>query len=211
MSDGIHQAAPVTLTTKVMASELVELRRQYRAADADNCPGYNDILIRLSAITLKEQPDLNACWYDDGIWSFRDINIAMAVDTEDGLLAPVIPNADQLSVRSIAKQSLSLIEKARSGTLSRNDLQGGTFTVTSLGMFGIDAFTPVLNLPQSAILGIGRIHQEPVVCDDRVAVGETLTLSLTFDHRVIDGAPAARWLQRLSQRIETVKDVLQSE
>ena len=103
----------------------------------------------------------------------------------------------------IAEQTRKLVAQIRSGQLSQNQLSGGTFTVSNLGMFGIDAFTPILNLPQAAILGVGRIVDEPVVRDGQLEAGRTLTLSLTFDHSVIDGAPAARWLQRLSERIET--------
>lgn len=91
----------------------------------------------------------------------------------------------------------------RSGQLSQNQLSGGTFTISNLGMYGIDTFTPVLNLPQAAILGVGRIVEEPVVRNGQLAIGKTMTLSLTFDHRVVDGAPAARWLQRICERLQT--------
>ena len=208
MLEGIHQAAPVTLTTKVNGSKLVMLRKRWKAADAGPQPSYSDILIKLTAIALREQPQLNACWHDNGVWSYQEINIAMAVDTDIGLIAPVICNADELSLNAIADCSQRLIAQAQSGELSQSQLLGGTFTVTNLGMYGVDSFTPILNLPQAAILGIGRIVSEPIVLDDQVVPGETLTLSLTFDHRVTDGAPAARWLKRLSELIETATDIL---
>ena len=116
-------------------------------------------------------------------------------------MAPVIKNANSLLLDEIAKQSHSLAEQARTGTLSQNQLEGGTFTITNLGMFDIDFFTPIINLPQSAILGVGRIVREPVVRDNTVVPGDVLGLSLTFDHRAIDGATAAKWLQHLCKLI----------
>lgn len=202
MMAGVHQAAPVTLTTKVDAQSLVSFREKLKFdGNRGMVPSYNDILIGLVAQTLREFPELNACWYREGIYKFEEIHIATAIDTPDGLLAPVVRHTDHLSVSDIAEQTKQLIELARTGQLKQEHLAGGTFTVTNLGMFGIDAFTPILNLPQAAILGIGRIIEEPVVRDGRLEVGLTLTLSLTFDHRILDGAPAARFLQALATRI----------
>ncbi len=202
MTMGAHQAAPVTLTTKINASTLVAFREQLKQDAAGLVPSYNDILIHFTAQTLRQMPDLNACWYRNGIYIYDTIHIATAVDTSDGLLAPIVRHADQRTLLEIAEQTRQLVAQARAGQLTLNQLIGGTFTISNLGMFGIDAFTPVLNLPQAAILGIGRIVEEPVLRNGRLEVGQTLTLSLTFDHRVVDGAPAARWLQCLCQRIE---------
>lgn len=205
----VQQAAPVTLTTQVDAHALVLLRNQWRANENSHIlPSYTDMLVKLAAVVLKELPQLNACWHDGGIWTYDAIHIAVAVETESGLMAPVMSDVDKLSLAQIAERSRELIAQARAGTLTQSQLQGGTFTVTNLGMYGIDAFTPVLNLPQAAILGVGRIVREPVVRDDAVVVGTTLRLSLTFDHRVVDGAPAARWLQRLTQLIQCAGESL---
>ena len=202
MSAGVHQAAPVTLTSKVDASALVSLRDHWKSEkERKICPSYTDLMIKLAALTLRELPDLNACWHKNGIWSYNEVNIAMAVDTELGLVAPVIQNSDQLSIFEVAEKSRALIEQARVGKLTQSQLDGGTFTITNLGMYEIDSFTPILNLPQAAILGVGRIVSEPVAREGKIEIGSTLTLSLTFDHRVIDGAPAARWLQRLCERV----------
>lgn len=202
MVAGAHQAVPVTLTTKVNAEALVAFREQQKIqAGGGSCPSINDILIHWVAHLLPQLPELNACWVRQGVFFYDDIHIATAVDTPSGLLAPVIRHADRLTLTELADCSRKLIDGARSGTLSQSQLVGGTFTVTNLGMFGIDSFTPVLNLPQAAILGIGRIIEEPVVRSGRLEIGQTLTLSLTFDHRVIDGGPVARWLQCLSTRI----------
>lgn len=205
MLAGVLQAAPVTLTTKVDAAPLAAYRSQLKTSAPDGlAPSYTDILISLTAHALRDLPALNACWHRDGIYAYDAIHIAAAVDAESGLVAPVIRHADQLTIAQIAEQTRRLIEQARSGRLNQQQLDGGTFTISNLGMFGVDAFTPILNLPQAGVLGIGRIVAEPVVRSGRLEAGWTLTLSLTFDHRVIDGAPAARWLQRLCERISSL-------
>lgn len=203
MSAGVHQAAPVTLTTKIDASALIAARRRDQAA-ADGRPvaSFNDRVIYHAARVLRALPDLNRCWFRDGLYTYDDVHLAFAVDTPAGLVAPVVRNADQRSLVEIAAETKQLIERARVGRLTQEELQGGTFTVSNLGMYGIDAFTPILNLPQSAILGVGRIVHEPVVREDQIVPGATLTLSLTFDHRALDGAPAARWLQALCELLQ---------
>jgi pyruvate dehydrogenase E2 component (dihydrolipoamide acetyltransferase) len=203
MLAGVQQTAPVTLTSKVAAGGLVA----YRAALKQRTEGlpvssFNDLLIKLAATALADVPEINACWIDDGVFVYDEINIAVAVDSPAGIVAPVIRNVTALSLAELAERTHAAIDKARSGRLTEQDLAGGTFTITNLGMFDIDAFTPILNLPQAAILGVGRIVQEPVVRGGQLAVDWTVTLSLTIDHRVIDGAPAARWLQGLARSIE---------
>lgn len=212
MLAGVQQTAPVTLTTKVDASALVAFRKQWKASQSPwAVPTYSDMLVKLTAVALGDLPELNACWHAGGVYLYDAIHIALAVDTPSGLLAPVIADAGQLSLAQIAERSRTLLEQARAGTLTAEHLQGGTFTITNLGMFDIDSFTPIINLPQAAILGVGRIVQEPVVREGRIEIGETMSLSLTFDHRVIDGAPAARWLQKLSGLIRSPQDVLHSD
>jgi pyruvate dehydrogenase E2 component (dihydrolipoamide acetyltransferase) len=202
MSSGVHGAAPVTIFSRVDADALVAFRARRKADTASSqVPSYNDILVHLTALTLREVPELNACWFREGIHQYDEVHIALAVDTPHGLLAPVLRHADRLDLDQVCAQSRELIDQARAGRLAPQQLEGGTFTVTNLGMFGIDAFTPILNLPQAAILGVGRILLEPVVRDGQISIGHTLTLSLTFDHRVVDGAPAARWLQQLAHQI----------
>ncbi len=202
MLAAVQNTAPVTLTTKVDASELFSARQRFKSSDAEIAPGYNDMLVKLVAASLSECPELNACWLNDAVCTFDEINIAVAMDTPHGLFAPVLRNVATLSLQEIAVESKRLAEQAMSGSFSEEQLASGTFTITNLGMFDIDYFTPIINLPQTAILGFGRIAEEPVVAGGKVVPGKTLTLSLTFDHRVIDGAPAARWLQRLCARIQ---------
>lgn len=201
---GITQAAPVTLIVRANATEFVKARHHFKgtAAPDEAVPGYTDLLLKLVALTLRQHPLLQAQWRDDGLFVPGRIDIAVAVDTEAGLLAPVVRNVDRLTVRQIAARSRDLIGRARAGRLRAEEMSGATFTVSNLGGLGVDAFTPVIHLPQCAVLGLGRIVREPVVVDDRVVPGDVTTLSLSFDHRVIDGAPAARFLDALRRRLE---------
>ncbi len=205
MQAAVTLAAPVTMTTKVDAVPLVQYRQTLQKQSSESkTPSYNDIMIWLVARALRDQPEMNACWFRNGIYHYDSIHIANAVDTPSGLLAPVLRNADQLTLFQIAAETFQQITAARTGRLVQGDLEGGTFTITNLGMFGVESFTPLLNLPQAGILGIGRISEEPIIRSGTVQSGFILTLSLTFDHRVIDGAPAARWLQSLSERIRNL-------
>jgi pyruvate dehydrogenase E2 component (dihydrolipoamide acetyltransferase) len=202
-----HQTtAPVTLSTRADATNLVNLREQFRATAKgpdDIVPSITDLVVKLAAIALVEHSRLNARWEEDDIVELTEIRVGVAVDTEAGLLVPVLPDVRFLGVRDIAARSRELIARARAGQLSTAELQGGTFTVTNLGMYGIDGFTPIINPPEAAILGLGAIRREPVFTDaDRVVPREMITLSLTFDHRVVDGAPAARFLATLRTGIE---------
>jgi pyruvate dehydrogenase E2 component (dihydrolipoamide acetyltransferase) len=202
MVESSQTTAPVTLTTTTEATNLVNLRRQFQEATPNEAiPSFTDFLVKLTALALKDHPHLNARWENDGIVLQPEIHIGIAVDTEAGLLAPVIRDVPALGMRALAARSRELIEKARQRKLIIEEMQGGTFTITNLGAFGIDGFTPVINLPEAAILGIGRIRREPVVRGDDIVIQDVVTLSLTFDHRIVDGAPAARFLQRLCELV----------
>lgn len=197
------QTAPVTLTTRADAEALVAARRRLKAGAGAAAPAYQDLIVHAVAAMLREQPILNMRWTDAGPVQPEGVHIGIAVDTPDGLLVPVIRDADRLGINQIADATRSLVERARGRTCTAEELSGGTFTVTNLGAFGIDAFTPIINYPETAVLGIGAIRREAVLRDDgAMEARHRLTLSLTFDHRVTDGAPAARWLQALVQRIE---------
>jgi pyruvate dehydrogenase E2 component (dihydrolipoamide acetyltransferase) len=204
MLAGAHDAAPVTLTTRCDATNLVALRAQFRVAgSADQIvPDYNDLIVKLTATALERHPIMTAHWTDREIVFAGGIHISIAVDTDAGLLAPVVRDVNRLTLRQLAEQIRGLADRARSGKLAADDMQHGVFTVTNLGAFGIEAFTPIINLPQSAILGVGAIVREPAVVNDQIVARDQLTLSLTFDHRVVDGAPAARFLKDLRQGIE---------
>ena len=205
MSRSSQTAAPVTLTTEVDATELVSVRNHLKAAGKQPIPSYNDLFVKLVSAALADHPALNSRLEGDEIVQSRAIHIGLAVDTERGLLVPVIRDVQAKSVRQIASESARLIEAARAGTLSAEAMSGSTFSLTNLGMYEIDAFTPIINLPECAILGIGRIVPKQVVIDmetERVAIRQMLFLSLTFDHRVVDGAPAARFLQQVKRFVE---------
>jgi len=200
--------APVTLTTEADATELVRLRSQLKndpTASSRPIPTYNDLLRKLIAHALIEQPALNARLEGEQLVIAGSVHMGLAVDTDRGLLAPVIRDVQTKGLRQIAQESAALIERARAGQLRADELQGGTFTITNLGMYEIDAFTPIINLPECAILGVGRIVSKQIVVDaaaERVAIRQMVFLSLTFDHRLVDGAPAARFLQRIKQFVE---------
>jgi len=194
-----QQTVPVTLTTRADATNLVNLREQFKSVGGSTpIPSYQDIITKLVAEVLKRHPLLAGRWDEDAIVlpTADELHLGMAVDTEEGLLVPVIRNVGGLSLTELAGQSRRLADQARAGELVAADMQGGVFTITNLGAFGIDAFTPIINFPEVAILGLGAIRREPVVLDDGQFVArQQLTLSLTFDHRIVDGAPAARFLQ----------------
>ena len=204
MLAGVHETAPVTLTTRCDATNLVSLRVQFRAAggNPETVPDYNDLIVKLTATALDRHPIMTAHWTDREIVFAQAIHISVAVDTEAGLLAPVVRDVNALTLRQLATEIRRLATRARKGELSADEMQDGVFTITNLGAFGIDAFTPIINLPQAAILGVGAIVREPAVVNDQIVVRDQVTLSLTFDHRVVDGAPAARFLQDLRQGIE---------
>jgi pyruvate dehydrogenase E2 component (dihydrolipoamide acetyltransferase) len=202
MAAAREQTVPVTLTTRVDATNLVNLREQFKSAGHQPVPSYNDLIVKLSALALAAHPDLNARWDGDAIVRFPAAHIGIAVDSEGGLVVPLIRDAGSLGLRAIASKSSELIAKARERRLSPEEMRGGTFTVTNLGAYGIDAFTPIINVPESAILGVGAIRREPVAIGDRFEARHLMTLSLTFDHRVVDGAPAARFLATLRGYLE---------
>ena len=200
-----QQTVPVTLTTKADAANLVNLREQFKTTSGESpIPGYQDIITKLVAGVLRQYPLLAGRWDEDAIVlpAENEVHIGMAVDTDDGLLVPVLHNAAQLSLIELAARSRQLVGQARAGKLAAADMQGSVFTITNLGAFGIDAFTPIINVPETAILGLGAIRREPVVLDDGGIVSRhQLTLSMTFDHRILDGAPAACFLQDVATAI----------
>lgn len=204
MTESAFSAPHVTLFAETDATALVEARRQLNAELGGTTKiSYNALLIAIVARLLPEHPALNACLKGNAIHFYDDINIGLAVDTERGLLVPVIRQANRLDLLAIQRSGDALIERAAAGKSQPDDLTGGTFTLTNLGMFDVDGFTPIINQPQSAILGVGRIAAKAVVAaSGEIVARQMLALSLSFDHRIVDGAPAARFLQRVKQLIE---------
>jgi len=163
---------------------------------------YTTILVKAVAEALKEQPIINSTLENNQIKIFEDVNVGVAVATEKGLIVPVIRNADDKSLEEIDKAIKKLTEKAKEGKLTKDELAGGTFTITNLGMFGVEFFTPIINPPEAAILGVGRIREKPVVVNREIKTKPVMTLSLTFDHRIMDGVPAAKFLGKVKEKIE---------
>ena len=201
MSQSSRDNATVTLTAEIDATRLVEFRGRCPAPK----PGYTDVFVRLAALALADHPVLNASLDDGHVLLHRSIHVGIAVDTDAGLLVPVIRDADRKSIEEIRDEAAALAARAREGQLRPDDLRGGTFTITNLGMHGVDAFTPIINPPQSAVLGIGRIAMRPAVRDGQVVARYTVILSLTFDHRLVDGGPAARFLAALREAAEALR------
>ncbi len=197
MTASLKQSAQLTLHTEVDVTSLWDTRAVYH----QNVPSFTALLAVVVARTLLKHPRMNATIMDDGIHLWPEVNLGMAVALDEGLIVPVIHHAQTLSVEHMVQEIRRLSEKARANQLSVDEVTGGTFTMTNLGMYGIDAFTPIINSPETAILGVGRIVQKPVMKEGGLACRQFVTLSLTIDHRAVDGAPAAQFLQTLSQRL----------
>jgi pyruvate dehydrogenase E2 component (dihydrolipoamide acetyltransferase) len=207
MAESVHTTARVTLMTEVDVTEFVALREKLKARFSKEwgfTPGYNDLLAVIVANALRKFPYMNArlSANGDAIEHLAAVNIGMAVDTERGLLVTVVREADTKGLQQFGAEFRAMVDRARAGKSGPEDLTGGTFTITNLGMHRVDAFTPVINLPEAAILGVGRIVAKPVVRGEEIVVRKMMTLSLVFDHRLADGAPAARFLDYVCELIE---------
>jgi pyruvate dehydrogenase E2 component (dihydrolipoamide acetyltransferase) len=204
MQQSHQNTAPVTITREVDATEFVHLRASIlKGLPVEQLrPAYTDFLVMILARTLPHHPNLNAHLKDDVLEIYDEMNIGLAVDSDRGLVVPVIHNVANKGLKNIAAERTHLVQSALAGTLSQEELNGGTFTITNLGPLGVDGFTPIINPPQVAILGVGRIRSMPAVFEEQISIRQVMVLSLTFDHRVIDGAPAARFLDEVTQLIE---------
>ncbi|RME49514.1 MAG: 2-oxo acid dehydrogenase subunit E2 [Chloroflexi bacterium] len=199
MHRSLQDMAQVTLVTEADVTELVARRE---ALKAELPVSYTDLILKAVALTLREHPHINATATGDEIQIHPEIHIGVAVALDDGLQVPVVRDVDQKTLAEIAQATAALAEKARAGQLTAEDVAGGTFTVTNLGTYDVDAFTPIINPPQVAILGVGRIVEKPAVHDGEIIGRAMMTLSLTFDHRIVDGAPAAAFLKDVKGRLE---------
>jgi pyruvate dehydrogenase E2 component (dihydrolipoamide acetyltransferase) len=204
LSQSWRERPQVTLTTEADATNLVAARQQLNAelAGEGEKISYNALLIKLTAQTLHEQPHLNVQLTENGLQVMPEINIGLAMDSERGLLVPVVRDAWHKTIRQVNQEIGVLADRALKGRSLPDDLVGGTFTITNLGAYEIDAFTPIINPPECAILGVGRIISKPVGLNGQIVLREMISLSLSFDHRLVDGAPAARFLQRIKQLVE---------
>ena len=183
-------------------TEVTRRRSALKEKGGQLIPSINDFILRASARALKGFPSLNAAFTDQGVEIYSDINIGIAVALEEGLVVPVIRNADRLSLQELAKQTHELADKAQKKRLFPLDYEGGTFTVSNLGMFGVDSFVAIINPPQCAILAVGQIRPRVVPYAEGIAVRPMMIISLSADHRVVDGAIAARFLQEVKRLLE---------
>ncbi len=227
LGTSVHTTARVTLFMEADATELVNMRERLKARVEKEwgfAPGYNDLLAKIVATALRRFPYMNARLTPEAIpprqaahpatgggmgkdgdyfiERLAHVNVGMAVDTDRGLLVPVVHDADQKSLRQFGQDFRERVDRARNGRSLPDDLTGGTFTITNLGMYDVMAFTPVINLPEAAILGLGSITPQPVARDGAVVIRQMMVLSLVFDHRLVDGAPAGRFLQYVKNLIE---------
>jgi pyruvate dehydrogenase E2 component (dihydrolipoamide acetyltransferase) len=196
-----REAPHSTITMEVDMANAAKLREKLKVS-------YTDLLVKAVAKALTEHPIMNSTLDEDEIRIFAAVNIGVAVATDKGLIVPVIPNADKKPMEEIAPMLEKLVDKAKRGTLSKEELTGGTFTITNLGMYGVDVFTPIINPPETAILGVGRVAERPTVSKGEIVAKPVMKLSLSFDHRVVDGAPAARFLQRMKAILEDASSLL---
>lgn len=189
------------LMREVNASRLVIWREKAQKNSTEKIT-FTDLLVKLTAVALQKYPRLNASWINENIVLNQDINIGIAVAVEDGLLVPVIHQADEMNLTQLASSRSGIVTRAKSNKLTLDDLSGGTFTISNLGMYGVDAFNAIVNPPQAAILAVSRIADRVVPVNGQPAVQPMMTLSLSCDHRVVDGARGAEFLQALADLIE---------
>jgi pyruvate/2-oxoglutarate dehydrogenase complex dihydrolipoamide acyltransferase (E2) component len=192
--------AQLTVHTEAWAEAMIGLRKKLNAAGAK--VSYNAILVKVIAQALKQHPLVNASVEGEVIKVWRQVHVGVAMDLGKGLIVPKVRNAETKSIREISADLDRLVEAAKAGSLGLDDLTLGTFTLTNLGAWDIDDFTPIVNHPESAILGVGRIVEKPVARNGQVVIEPRLALSLSFDHRIIDGAPGAAFLKTIKEMIE---------
>jgi len=186
---------------------LLELRRQVNEASPRKI-SVNDFVVKAVAAALIEVPAANAIWTDSATRRFDEVDVAIAVSTEGGLLTPVLSGVESMSLLEVSSTIAELAERARAGRLQQQELEGGSFSVSNLGMYGVDEFSAILNPPQSGILAVGAAKERVIVVDGQIVVGSVMTVTLSADHRVLDGALAAEWLTAFVKKVETPLSIL---
>ena len=195
MHQSLQGSAQLTISTEVDVTQLIDRRQEVHQ---EFNVTYTDFIVQACAHALRQHPRMNASLEGNTIHVHGDIHVGLAVALNEGLIVPVVRDVDKKSLKDIAAEAKTLAEKARASQLKLEEVSGGTFTVSNLGMYGVDAFTPIINAPQSGILGVGRIVEKPVIYRGEITRRSMMVLSLTFDHRVIDGAPAGAFLQTVA-------------
>jgi pyruvate dehydrogenase E2 component (dihydrolipoamide acetyltransferase) len=205
MHASLQSTAQLTMFTEVDMTEMVRfldsVREEHKKDEAVRI-SYNDIIVLTISRVLKRFPIMNSTLVGDEILLHSAVNMGIAVALPDGLIVPVLRDADKKGLLKIAKEVRELAQKARKGDLAVEEVTGGTFTITNLSMFDVDGFTPILKPPETGIMGVGRIKEKPAVHDGQIAIRPMMFLSLTLDHRVVDGAPAAEFLQTVARYLQ---------
>lgn len=209
MTESKTQVPHFYLTTVINMQKVTALRQRLNTK-SDQKISYNDFIVKAVATALIKHPRVNASWGGDNIHLHQVVNIGVAVGLEDGLVVPVIQSCDQKTLNQIARESRDLAERAKIRKLKSAEIKGGTFTISNLGMYGIHEFSAVINPPEAAILAVGAIQTVPIVVDGQIIIGEQMKVTLSCDHRVIDGAVGATFLQELRNLLEN-PDILAGE
>ncbi|ACU52963.1 dihydrolipoamide acyltransferase E2 component [Candidatus Sulcia muelleri SMDSEM] len=197
-----------SLFLEIKMDNLIKLRESLNEMNYLKKISFNDLIVKASAIAIKANPKINSSWTEKSILYHKNINIGIAVALEDGLIVPVIYNVDEKSLRKISLEIKEKVIKAKEKKLQSNELEGSTFTVSNLGMFGIDSFTSIINQPNSCILSVGRIKKKPILNNDKIVIGHTTKFTLTCDHRMIDGAVGSDYLKCLKHLLQEPLKIL---
>ena len=209
LTESVQTAPHFYLRASVRADRLLALRAELNAGAAGAAKvSVNDLVVKAVGAAHLQVPELNVTWGPDAVRSYASVDVAVAVATESGLVTPVVRGVPDLSVTAVARTVRDLAERARAGRLQQHELEGGTITVTNLGMHGTEEFAAIINPPQASILAVGAAREEPVVVDGRLEVGSVLRLTLSVDHRPVDGVTGARWLAALVDLLEHPARVL---
>ncbi|MGL9731235.1 MAG: pyruvate dehydrogenase complex dihydrolipoamide acetyltransferase [Wolbachia sp.] len=190
------------LTIDCRVDKLISLKNEINSADGNNKVTINDLIIKAVAFSMKKFPDVNSSWIDDKILKYANIDVSIAVALEDGLITPIVKNADKKSILSISKEVKDLVSRARSGKLRPEEFQGGGFTISNLGMFGIKTFSAIINQPQSCIMAVGTSKKQPIVINEKIEIAEIMMVTLSVDHRTVDGVLGAKFLNAFKHYIE---------
>lgn len=203
LSQSNVEAPHFFLTVEVRMENAISFRESLNSFDEENKISFNDIIVKACAAALQEHPEVNATFMKDKIRIFGNVHIGVAVAIDEGLITPVIHDVDKKGLRDISAETKDLAARARQRKLKPEEYSGSTFTISNLGMFGVDEFTAIINPPEAAILAVGAIAEKPVVDDGEIKIGKRMRITLSSDHRVVDGAMAAQFMQTLKKILES--------
>jgi len=201
----------IVLNAKANTTKLMDLREKFKEKILKKYGikiTYTDFILKSTAVALRENLEVNSTFSDGNYIIYDDVNVGVAVSLEGGLIVPIIFNCDKLKITDIAKKRIELVNKAREGKLSLEEISNGTFTVTNLGMYGIRSFSPIINPPQAAILAVGEIYTEPAIVNGKIKPESFIDLSVSCDHRIIDGIVGAKFLRRIAELIENPAELI---